>query len=113
MKAGQYIDSYKIGKHAGKYTALRQEKPVCAYRDSDRSSIFDYDENSVKCGQYNMNIHKAGLKSEVVDNWSAGCQVFSKSADFSDFMKKVIKQGNLYGKDKFTYTLVDGRGKTT
>jgi hypothetical protein len=57
---------------------------------------------------YGINIHKAGQNSQDVDNWSAGCQVFQKSADFNQFMDMTTKHRNLYGND-FTYTLIDER----
>ena len=112
MKEGQYLDTYKIGKHRGKYNALRQEKIVCAYRERDKDDIFTFNENSVGCGKYSMNIHKAGIKSDVVNNWSAGCQVFSKTADFNEFMKLVYKQQEYYPNTLYTYTLLDTRNYT-
>jgi hypothetical protein len=108
LKEGQYIDGYKVGLHKGKYTALRQAKNVVVYRDSDRNAIFDFNSRETT-GMYGINIHKAGLKSEYVNNWSAGCQVFQKSADFDEFMGLVKKQEAKYG-NKFTYTLVDKVG---
>jgi hypothetical protein len=105
LKEGQYVDSYKRGLHKGKYNALRQAKNVVVYRDSDRNAIFDFNARETT-GMYGINIHKAGLKSEVVNNWSAGCQVFQKSADFDEFMGLVKKQEEKYG-NKFTYTLLD------
>ena len=57
---------------------------------------------------YGINIHKAGLNSEVVNNWSAGCQVFKKSADYNEFMALTDKHREKNG-NKFTYTLLDER----
>ena len=105
LKEGQYIDSYKRGLHKGKYTALRQAKNVVVYRDSDRNAIFDLNARETT-GMYGINIHKAGADSSEVKNWSAGCQVFKKSADFDEFMGLVKKQEAKYG-NKFTYTLID------
>jgi hypothetical protein len=105
LKEGQYIDSYKRGLHKGKYTALRQAKNVVVYRDSDRNAIFDLNARETT-GMYGINIHKAGADSSEVKNWSAGCQVFKKSADFDEFMELVKKQEAKYG-NKFTYTLID------
>ena len=39
--------------------------------------------------KYGINIHNAGASSTQVDKWSAGCQVFSHSADFEEFMRGV------------------------
>jgi hypothetical protein len=108
LKEGQYIDGYKRGLHKGQYTALRQAKNVVVYRDSDRNAIFDFNARETT-GMYGINIHKAGKDSSEVKNWSAGCQVFKKSADFDEFIGFVKKQEAKYG-NKFTYTLVDKVG---
>jgi hypothetical protein len=107
LKEGQYVDSYKQGLHKGEYLALVQDKPVTTYRDYDRNAVFDIFTKETT-GNYGINIHKAGANSQDVNNWSAGCQVFQKSADFNDFMDKTTKHRNLYG-NSFTYTLVDER----
>ena len=108
LKEGQYIDGWKRGLHKGKYTALRQAKNVVVYRDADRNAIFDFNSRETT-GMYGINIHKAGADSSEVKNWSAGCQVFKKSADFDEFMGLVKKQEEKYG-NKFTYTLIDKVG---
>jgi hypothetical protein len=107
LKEGQYVDSYKQGLHKGEYLALVQDKPVTTYRDYDRDAVFDIFTKETT-GNYGINIHKAGANSQDVNNWSAGCQVFQKSADFNDFIDKTTKHRNLYG-NSYTYTLVDER----
>jgi hypothetical protein len=107
LKEGQYVDSYKQGLHKETYLALVQDKPVTTYRDYDRDAVFDIFTKETT-GNYGINIHKAGANSQNVDTWSAGCQVFQKSADFDDFMDKTTKHRNSYG-NSFTYTLVDER----
>ncbi len=100
---GQYKGSHAIGLHQGKYEALKQAKPVKVYRDSNRDMT--YDEKLITEGIYGINIHKAGADSTYVENWSEGCQVFKKSADFDEFMKIVKKASTLHG-NSFTYTLL-------
>jgi len=107
LKEGQWLNAYKIGMHRGKYSALTQAKPVTTYRDFDRNAIFDFGQNT-STGLYGINIHKSGKDSSEVNNWSAGCQVFSKTADFDAFMQMANKQKSLYG-NEFTYTLIDQR----
>jgi hypothetical protein len=107
LKEGQYLNAYKQGLHKGQYLALVQDKPVTTYRDYDRDAIFDVFTKETT-GMYGINIHKAGANSQDVNNWSAGCQVFQKSADFDDFMDKTTKHRNSYG-NSYTYTLVDER----
>lgn len=107
LKEGQYVDAYEQGYHKGQYLALTQVKPVTVYRDYDRDAIFDVFTKQTT-GVYGINIHKAGSDSENVDKWSAGCQVFKRSEDFSEFMNMTTKHRNLYG-NSFTYTLIDER----
>ena len=101
---GQYIGSHGIGLHQGKYEALRQAKNVKVYRDANKD--LTYNEDKTQEGVFGINIHKAGADSTYVENWSEGCQVFKKSADFDAFMiicnKFKSKNGN-----SFTYTLIE------
>ena len=108
LAQGQYVDSWQIGLHKGKYEALTQAKPVKVIRDYDRNAILDFNNGKTYIGIYGINIHHAGTDSKSVDNWSAGCQVFSNLSDFNDFMELVRKSYKLYG-NKFTYTLIDER----
>lgn len=107
LKEGQYLNAYKQGLHKGQYLALVQDKPVTTYRDYDRDAVFDVFTKETT-GNYGINIHKAGANSQDVNNWSAGCQVFQKSADFDEFMDMTTKHRNLYS-NSFTYTLIDER----
>jgi len=101
---GQYRGSHAIGLHQGKYEALRQQKPVKVYRDANRDMI--YDESKIQEGIFGINIHKAGADSTYVENWSEGCQVFKKAADFDKFMNIVREARKIHG-NSFTYTLIE------
>ena len=101
---GQYRGSHTIRLHQGKYEALGQSKNVKVYRDANKDLI--YDENKITEGVYGINIHKAGADSTYVENWSEGCQVFKKSADFEEFMKICRKSRDIHG-NSFTYTLIE------
>ena len=101
---GQYRGSYGIGLHQGKYEALRQAKSVKVYRDANKD--MKYDENKITEGVFGINIHKAGADSTYVENWSEGCQVFKKSADFESFMSIIRKSRDIHG-NSFTYTLIE------
>ena len=103
---GQYRGSHAIGLHQGKYEALRQQKPVKVYRDSNRDMI--YDESKIQEGVFGINIHKAGADSTYVENWSEGCQVFKKAADFDKFMNIVREARKIHG-NSFTYTLIESK----
>ena len=101
---GQYRGSHTIGLHQGKYEALRQQKNVKVYRDANRD--LTYDEKKMDEGLFGINIHKAGADSTYVENWSEGCQVFKRSADFEEFMKICRKAREKHG-NSFTYTLIE------
>jgi hypothetical protein len=103
---GQYRGSHAIGLHQGKYEALKQAKPVKVYRDANKDMT--YDTKLITEGIYGINIHKAGADSTYVENWSEGCQVFKKSADFEEFMALVKKAATLHG-NSFTYTLLESK----
>jgi len=101
---GQYRGSHALGLHQGKYEALRQAKNVKVYRDANRDMT--YDETKIAEGVFGINIHKAGADSTYVENWSEGCQVFKKSADFEAFMAIIRKAKEIHG-NSFTYTLIE------
>ena len=101
---GQYRGSHTLGLHQGKYEALKQQKPVKVYRDADKD--LEYDENKIQEGIFGINIHKAGADSTYVENWSEGCQVFKRSADFEEFMAICRKAKAIHG-NSFTYTLIE------
>jgi hypothetical protein len=101
---GQYINSHIMRLHAGKYEALGQNKPVKVFRDPNKDMV--YDEKSIQEGLFGINIHKAGADSTFVENWSEGCQVFKKSADFEEFMAICRRAKAVHG-NNFTYTLIE------
>lgn len=100
----QYLNTYIIGLHQGKYKALRQAKPVKVFRDRNKNMLFD--QNNIDEGLFGINIHKAGNNSTYVENWSAGCQVFKRSAEFEEFMAICYKAAAA-GVKQFTYTLLE------
>jgi hypothetical protein len=101
---GQYRGSHTLGLHQGKYEALKQAKNVKVYRDANKDMT--YDESKIQEGIFGINIHKAGVDSTFVENWSEGCQVFKKAADFEEFMSICRKAAGIHGKS-FTYTLIE------
>jgi hypothetical protein len=103
---GQYRGSHIIRLHAGKYEALGQDRPVKVYRDANRDMV--YDETKIQEGVFGINIHKAGANSTFVENWSEGCQVFKRAADFEEFMKVCRKARDIHG-NRFTYTLIESK----
>ena len=104
---GQYRGAWSIDKHQGKYDALCQRlKPVTVFRDADRD--LEYDEDNTDTGMFGINIHKAGLDSTWVENWSEGCQVFKRVKDFDVFMKICKLAAKIHG-NHFSYTLIESK----
>ena len=103
---GQYLNSHGLGMHQGKYEALKQFGKVKVFRDDNRD--MNYDETKIQEGIFGINIHKAGANSTYVENWSEGCQVFKRAADFEEFMVIARKAASV-GNSKFTYTLIESK----
>jgi hypothetical protein len=99
----QYVDTWKIGLHQGKYKAFVQNKEVSVYRDKNKNDIAE-ETLSIERGLFGINIHRANEKfvSKLVDKWSAGCQVLNSPSDFMDVLTKAERSQNKY----FTYTLL-------
>ena len=103
---GQYRNTYKIDLHKGQYKALCQRGGlVKVYRDKNKDNKLDFDPKTIDTGYFGINIHKAGLSSELIGGYSAGCQVFHYVKDFNKFMENIEKSNNIYG-NSFTYTLL-------
>ncbi len=107
LKPDQYKGSHHIGLHQGKYEALKQKKPVSVWRDANRDTTIDKN-GKVYTGIFGINIHRSNPtnQSQMVEKWSAGCQVFQKVADFNFFMNCCRKAAKIYG-NSFTYTLLE------
>jgi len=103
LKCNQYIDSWALGLHQGKYKALRQIKKVEVWRDNDKDSLSE-EQGKIDSGLFGINIHRANINGEsvLVDKWSAGCQVINNSSNFKDFISLCEKSKQNF----FTYTLL-------
>lgn len=101
----QYRSVWSIDKHQGKYDALCQRNGnVTVWRDANKDLIFE--EKVTDTGMFGINIHKAGIDSTWVENWSEGCQVFKRVKDFDVFMSICRKAAKIHG-NKFSYTLIE------
>ena len=110
LKKGQYKDAYSLGVHRKSHEALIQVQPVTVIRDYDRDNKLSYDSLRASTGLFGINIHRANRVGTtlVVNDHSAGCQVFADATDQSEFIKQAKKHKDLYG-NLFTYTLIDER----
>jgi len=110
LATGQYVDAYALGLHRGLYEALVQVKPVTVIRDYNRDSVLDFYNGTKQTGLFGINIHRAESSgtTKVIGKYSAGCQVFQNTEDFTNFLMLCRQHRQRYG-DLFTYTLVDLR----
>ena len=107
---GQYSGSHKIDLHQGKYSALKQQKPLKVYRDNNKAGKYDMLEENIKEGIYGINIHRASATgtSTQIDKWSAGCQVIANNQNFDKLMELANKSKDNWG-NSFTYTLIESK----
>lgn len=103
LKPNQYVNTWKLDLHQGKYLALCQRKNVVVYRDSDKDD-FAEETAITETGLFGINIHRANpsVISNIIDKWSAGCQVLNNPTDFNYLIKK-CEESKL---KEFTYTLL-------
>jgi peptidoglycan hydrolase-like protein with peptidoglycan-binding domain len=109
---GQYLDTYKIDLHAGKYEALCQRAgEVRVYRDDSKDGKLDLDPSTIVSGYFGINLHAAtqvaGGESTQVNKWSAGCQVHATQKGFARMMELAHLQVEKTGRKTFSYTLFD------
>ena len=103
LKANQYVDTWKLGLHQGKYEAFVQAQAVEVFRDKNLNDVAD-ETTTIDKGFFGINIHRANEKftSKLIDKWSAGCQVLNNPADFA----KVLFTAKNTKQKTFTYTLL-------
>ena len=112
LVAGQYLDTWTIDLHAGKYEALCQRAgEVKVYRDPSMDDKLDLDPSTITTGYYGINLHAATRNehqtSTVVGKWSAGCQVHASADGFAKMMELAHQQQDKTGRKTFSYTLMD------
>lgn len=104
---GQYLNTYKIDKHQGKYDALCQRiGKVKVVRDPNRDAEIDWNLDNMEEGFFGANIHCALEDTTAVDEWSFLCQVFKKKSEFNRLMQIAKVSAKMYG-NSFTYTLFE------
>jgi hypothetical protein len=104
LKPGQYNDAFMVGQHNSSYEAFRQNTTFVIYTDRNRDDIPDVTPQVASGAGFGINLHRAsanGVTSNV-DNYSAGCQVFSAATSLAEFLR-VAKAS---GQKAFTYTLL-------
>lgn len=87
-----YKDLYKPGLHKGRMKALRQDRPIYYYRDSDKDNCSDQ-QGQLHHGQIYANQH--GISYDPFSNkiatriggWSFACQVMNRMSDYKAWIK--------------------------
>ncbi len=99
----QYLNTWKLDLHQGKYLALCQRQPVVVYRDNNKNNKSE-ETNVTETGLFGINIHRANpsIISQINNQWSAGCQVLNNPKDF----EYLIKRCQASGLKDFSYTLL-------
>ncbi len=104
----QYRGMWILGMHKGRYEALVQQGNECTvWRDNNQDIIADY-EGPEETGYFGINCHRANehRQSEIVERWSAGCQVFANPSHFSRLISLAKSQVEAGQGSKFSYTLI-------
>jgi len=101
---GQYRGVFQKGFHKGK-PALRQVKPMKYWRDNNKDSILDQTE-FVDESIAHTNLHRAGIDSQLIGKWGAGCQVVARDSDM-DLLMHLVGNALPFWGDKFSYTLLE------
>lgn len=119
MVPSQYLNVYKIvepnsddvGKNKMRGSPIMQSIGTqLAYRDKhfdDNIIHFDNMDNLEK-GNHGMFIHRGFDGGKFVNNWSEGCQVFSKPSDIDAFFAVCRKHSSKYN-NRFNYTLLTSK----
>lgn len=83
--------SHTYGLHKGK-PAYRQAKSWPHYRDNNRNNRAE-EIGPVHEGIIGANVHRAGVNSTVIKNWSTACLVTAVLTMFLEWLNYMIKQG--------------------
>lgn len=92
-----FYDLWKFGYHKGKMPALKQNKPIIGYRDSNRNKKSEEMGKPVE-GFFGINFHtvdyalKAGFWRKLIGGYSTGCQVVNDVSDYIQILDLVKNQ---------------------
>ncbi len=109
LQPGQYLNCWELGKHNGKYDALRQKgMPFKVWRDGDSDGHLDVN-GPTFTDVTGLNMHTTSFKTNIarVGAYSAGCQVRQHDEDHIVTMKILAKAFEIWKNPVFSYTLFD------
>lgn len=106
---GQYKDTWLLGMHRNIQFALCQRAgEVSVYRDNNRDQNMDCDPKTITKGYFGIDLHHGNVSdSDIVDRWSAGCQVWRYAIPHEDLMAEFKRLSTKYNFNKFSYTLLE------
>lgn len=104
---GHYPKCWKLGKHRGKYLALKQVGEMTVYRDNNLDTTLDMSKQATQTGYFGINLHRnfKTIKAKSLGKASAGCQVMSNPLSYDVLMALLQLSASKYG-NCFSYTLL-------
>jgi len=106
VKEGYYKNLWQKGFHKGK-PALVQVNKITVIRDFDKDAELDYNSGIEESGIFGINFHRCGLNSEIVNNWSAGCQVSKRARDIDLLIRYADIQTSKLNLKYISYNLIN------
>jgi hypothetical protein len=93
LKTNQFIkDCFIPGYHKGKMKALRQNRPIEYYRDSDKDEFAEEQgkiyNNIIWCNMHGVDYDPfSNIIKTNIDGWSFVCQVWNRMSDYRSMIK--------------------------
>lgn len=112
MKEGQYKDAYYQGTHIKTPLAMRQGTAIPYRQDKHKNKVYEDDGSEKANNATNIHDSKAYQSNDpnkLINDWSAGCQVFRSRADFDWMSQAASHQIDKTKYKLFTYTLMNIR----
>jgi hypothetical protein len=116
---GQYKSVYKIGGRHKDYEALEQCAPMAYVRDNDKNNVLNFElyrdpelrKENLFWDNIKSNIHRSSPTgiSNIVNRWSAACQVLQSKADFDTLIALAHKNRENGHGDKLSYCLLEDK----
>lgn len=106
---GQYIKCWELGMHRGKQFALCQRAgEVKVYRDANMDTVLDMLPSTIVSGFFGIDLHHGSiLDTDIVERYSAGCQVWRYHEPHVDLMLKFKTLSFRNNFTRFSYTLIN------
>lgn len=110
LKEGYYMSLWTYGKHKG-YDAFIQTGTCVLIRDANRDGVLNFESTNIEISGpgAGINLHKAnpGKFTQLVDKYSAGCQVVASEIDFLYLVSLLVCQRVYTGCQTVSYALMN------